>query len=398
LLMSERAYVAPQTPLQQQLVEIWEEVLGIRPIGLKDDFFELGGHSLLVVRLIAQIEERLGKRIPIASLFQGSTVEYLDELLRKQTTEAPSWSTLVPIQPNGTKRPLYCVHPAGGNVLCYAELARHLGVEQPFYGLQARGAEKDQVPHTEIEAMAADYVEAIRSLQPSGPYMLGGWSMGGIVAFEMARQLEAQGQKVSLLAIIDAEAPTEEMAEYSFAILLGSFALDLGLSFDQLTVPWEEIAALPQVGQFNCIFSEAKIAGVIPPDMTLVEFRKNFDTFKTNAQMMRTYKAGSYEGSVTLFSAEKPLERITQAAPDEGSSDYAPAETQKSRNPLARWRAHRAKQLNQQEQVKGWSQFAAGGVETHTVPGDHYSIVRDPNVRVLAELLRDCIANTTKES
>jgi thioesterase domain-containing protein/acyl carrier protein len=397
LLRSERPYVAPQTEQQQRLAAIWEEILGIRPIGLRDDFFELGGHSLLVVRLIAQIEERLGKRIPISSFFEGSTVEYLDELLRKQT-EAPSWSTLVPIQPNGTGRPLYCIHPAGGHVLCYADLARHLGPDQPFYGLQARGSNKDQTPHTEIGAMAADYVEAVRAFQPSGPYLLGGWSMGGIVAFEMARQLEAQGQRVSLLAVIDAEAPTEDVAEYSFAILLGSFALDLGLSFDQLTVPWEEIAALPQAGQFNCIFSEARLAGVIPPDMTLVEFRRNFDTFKTNAQMMKTYRAGSYEGRVTLFSAEKPLERITQAAPDDGSSDYAAAETQKSRNPLARWRAHRAKQLNQQEQVRAWSQFAAGGVETHTVPGDHYSIVREPNVRTLAELLRDCIANTPKES
>ena len=203
----EKAFVAPRDDLELQLAQIWEEVLGVRPVGVTDNFFELGGHSLLAVRLFALIEKRLGKKLPLTAVFQGATVEHLADLLRQQATPGPQ-SSLVAIQPGGSKRPLFLVHPAGGQVFPYVHLAQFLGPDQPCYGLQARGLEDGQDPHTRIEDMAAYYIQAMQTVQPTGPYLLGGWSMGGVVAFEMAQQLHAQGQRVALLALLDGRIPT----------------------------------------------------------------------------------------------------------------------------------------------------------------------------------------------
>ncbi|HEU4322800.1 MAG TPA: amino acid adenylation domain-containing protein [Roseiflexaceae bacterium] len=199
------ARLAPRTELERQVARAWEEVLGIEQVGIRDNFFELGGHSLLAVKLMTRLQEQLGRHLPVATLFQEGTVEHLAALLG-QPEEAGPWSPLVAIQPKGNRRPFFCVHPVGGNVLCYAELARRLGDDQPFYGLQARGLEGGQPPSDTIESMAALYIEAICAQQPAGPYLLGGWSLGGVVAYEMARQLQARGEEVALLALIDTEA------------------------------------------------------------------------------------------------------------------------------------------------------------------------------------------------
>src|SRR5205807_4621015 len=144
--------------------------------------------------LFAQIEEQLGKRLPLATLFQAPTVAQLAGILKKEN--APSWSSLVSIQTLGSRLPFFCVHAVGGNVLEYYDLARHLGSDQPFYGLQSQGLDGKQAPLTRIEEMAAYYIKEIRKVQPEGPYAVGGRSFGGIVAFEMACQLHAQGQEV----------------------------------------------------------------------------------------------------------------------------------------------------------------------------------------------------------
>ncbi|MDD1633793.1 MAG: AMP-binding protein, partial [Methylococcaceae bacterium] len=202
----ERAFVAPRDDLEVQLAHIWEEVLGVRPVGVKDNFFELGGHSLLAVRLFALIQKRLGRQLPLTAVFQGATVETLAEVLRQPGAPGPR-SSLVAIQPGGGRRPLFLVHPAGGHVFPYVRLAHCLGREQPCYGLQARGLEDGQDPHTRIEDMAAYYIQGLQTVQPTGPYLLGGWSMGGVVAFEMAQQLHAEGQQVALLALLDGRIP-----------------------------------------------------------------------------------------------------------------------------------------------------------------------------------------------
>ncbi len=207
---AEKALVGPRDELEHQLVQIWEEVLDVRPIGVTDNFFDLGGHSLLAVRLFALIEERLGKRLPLTAVFQGATVEHLAAVYFRRQAEPGSQSSLVPIQPAGGRPPLFLVHPAGGQVFPYIHLARSLGFEQPCYGLQAAGLDDGQDRLTRIEDMASRYIHALQTVQPTGPYFIGGWSMGGVIAFEMAQQLVGKGQEVASLVLVDAGLPTSE--------------------------------------------------------------------------------------------------------------------------------------------------------------------------------------------
>ncbi|HEX8089043.1 MAG TPA: AMP-binding protein, partial [Blastocatellia bacterium] len=195
------AYARPRDPLEYHLVQIWEELFDLRPIGITDNFFSLGGHSLLSIRMMDRIEQAFGMRLPLATLFANATVEYLAQALLKQESEFGR-EPLVAVQPNGSKRPFFYLHGDfnGGGLYCL-NLARHFGPDQPFYALQPHGIDGDAMPST-IEAMAKDHVETLRAFQPEGPYFLGGHCNGGLIAFEMAQQLKAQGHEVGLLAII----------------------------------------------------------------------------------------------------------------------------------------------------------------------------------------------------
>ena len=196
--------MTPRDAVESEVADIWASLFPARSVGVRETFFELGGDSLLAARLFAEIERRSGRRLPLATLFEAPTVEALAEVLRRRGWE-PVRSSLVAIQPLGSKRPLYCIHPHGGHVLCYRELADALGPDQPVYGLEARGLDGREAPYESIEAMAAHYVREIRAAHPHGPYALAGYCLGGTVAFEMARQLVAQGETVSLLAMFQAD-------------------------------------------------------------------------------------------------------------------------------------------------------------------------------------------------
>ncbi|HYP02761.1 MAG TPA: thioesterase domain-containing protein [Pyrinomonadaceae bacterium] len=354
--------IEPRDVVELQLMHIWEELLDVRPVGVRDDFFMLGGHSLLAVRLMARIQTSLGQYLPLASVFQGATIEKLASLLRERSHDngAPA---LVGIQPRGDGLPFFCVHPGGGNVLCYKELANHLGLERPFYGLQARGLDENQVPHTRIEEMAAYYIGAIRTVQPDGPYLLGGWSMGGVIAYEMAQQLEAQGQQVSLLALMDAKPmqPVEDDAPFDEITLLTNFARDLGLSVDSLKLSADELAGLNSEELLSYVLQRAIVEGIVPQDVQLAQARRLFEVFKINVQAMQSYRPQPSAFALTLLSA---AEREDSEAPDE---------------------------------TMGWGALTSGEVEIHRVPGSHFTIVREPHVRSLAEQLADCINRAEKE-
>ena len=350
----EKAFVAPRDELELQLTHLWEEVLGVRPIGVRDNFFELGGHSLAAVRLFSLIEKKLGRRLPLATVFQGATVEHLAGILRCQARPSAGIS-LVAIQPAGNKRPLFLIHPAGGHVFPYVQLAHCLGLDQPCYGLQARGLEEGQQPHTRIEDMAAYYIEALRTLQTEGPYFLGGWSAGGVVAFEMAQQLHAQGQSVALLALLDARIPTpdEDFADEDFeATLLADFVRYFGLSLD----PRESLARLPRDELLTRVLEQAKRAGLVPPDVEASQAHPFIELCKADFRATRNYVLHRYPGRVTLFKASQELEKASADA------------------------------------TLGWSEWAAGGVEVHVVPGNHANMVYKPNVEVLAQKLRACLS------
>jgi amino acid adenylation domain-containing protein len=348
-----KAFVAPRDDLELQLAHIWEEILGVRPVGVRDNFFELGGHSLLAVRLFALIEKRLGKKLPLTAIFQGATVEHLAGVLHQQAMPGPQ-SSLVPLQPGGGKRPLFLVHPAGGHVFPYIHLAQLLGSDQPCYGLQARGLEDGQDPPTRIEDMAAWYIQALQTVQPTGPYMLGGWSMGGVVAFEMAQQLRAQGQQVALLALLDGRIPTpdetfpEEDAE---AVLL--VERYFGISFG----PMESLAELPKDKQLAFMLEQAKSAGLIPAELDVAQARRFVELLRNDLRATQNYGLHRYPGRITFFKASE-----------------VPAGTSPDPDP-----------------TMGWSEWASGGVEVHVVPGNHANLMYAPHVEVLAEKLTACL-------
>lgn len=186
----------------KQLTQIWQEILGVDSITPDQNYFDLGGDSSVAVQLFAQIDKVFGVKLPLATLFDAPTIEELARVLRQEETPT-GWSPLVPIQTSGSRPPFFCIHGAGGNVLIYRELAARLGLEQPFYGLQAVGLDASRPPLTRIEDMATAYAKEIRKKQPHGPYFLGGYCMGGTVAYEIAQQLQAQGERVALLALFD---------------------------------------------------------------------------------------------------------------------------------------------------------------------------------------------------
>ena len=205
------ALIRPRDEVEEQLAAIWEDLLQIRPIGVTDDFFDLGGHSLLAVRLAARIEERFGRSLALSDLLLGSTIEELAARIR-EPVGSRGGSPLVDLRVSGPGRPLYLVHPIGGGVLCYNDLARCLDGARAVLGLQAAGLEGEAEPETDLVRMASRYVDALRAEQPVGPYILGGWSMGGIVAFEMAGQLAAAGHDVPLVILIDCSVPVPRNA------------------------------------------------------------------------------------------------------------------------------------------------------------------------------------------
>jgi thioesterase domain-containing protein/acyl carrier protein len=351
---SAETYLGPRDLIELRLGHIWEEVLGVEPIGIRDNFFELGGHSLLAARLMSRIKHELGHSLPLATLFQETNIEQQARRLRQRETARREFSTLVEIQQGGTKRPFFCVHPGGGNVLCYAPLARRLGNEQPFYAFQAQGVCEGLAPHERVEEMAAHYIAAMRGVQPEGPYSLGGWSMGGVVAFEMARQLHAQGEQVLMLALFDAAlANTPEAAQQlsEFELLL-NFAQDLGMTWDDLTLTWDELLSLDPDQRLAYVLERAKFADILPQEFAPEELGRLFNLFKTNARARLNYTAQATPCRVTLFRAEQSLDPAT---PDESAAD---------------WRDH-----------------ATEGVDVYIVPGNHFTLLQEPHVSVLAERL-----------
>lgn len=200
-------FVAPRDKTEEKLTKIWQKILNLTEVSARDNFFNLNGDSLVAVSLFVEIEEEFGKSLPLLTLINAPTIEKIAAVLRDDDSNS-DWKYLVPIQTEGIRPPLFCMHAAGGNVLFYCDLAKELGVEQPVYGLQARGvADKNETAHNRVEEMAAVYLEEIRQLQPSGPYRLCGSSFGGLVAFEAARQLQSAGESTSVLALFDTYAP-----------------------------------------------------------------------------------------------------------------------------------------------------------------------------------------------
>lgn len=340
---SETAFVAPRDLLELQLTKIWEKVLGIQPIGVQDNFFDLGGHSLLAVRLFTQIEKAFGKKLPLATLFQAPTIAQLVSILSQEKWSVP-WSALVPIQPQGSKSPLFCLHARGGNVLCYRPLASHLGSDQPVYGIQAQGLDEKQVTLTKVEDMAAYYIKQIRTIQPEGPYRLAGYSSGGIVAFEMAQQLHTQGQKVSLLVLLDAFSPQYYQRTGSERLV---HFLRLGLK-DKMMYLLEKAGVKKMLQRINPKLAQGN--GRLSPQ----------------APKQMTPLASIYIKAVSKY--------VPQVYPNKAIYFRA------TNDPTHFFNGR-----------LGWDELFAGGLEIHDVPGSHLSMLGQLHVQDLAAKLSACL-------
>ncbi|MEO5956482.1 MAG: amino acid adenylation domain-containing protein [Nitrospiraceae bacterium] len=197
---SEKPHVGPRNGMEVQLTALWQQVLGVPKIGVHDNFFDLGGHSLKAAQLFFLLEQVYGRPLPLATLFQAPTIAALALVLSREQW-VPPWQSLVAIQPSGAATPIFMVPGVGGNVLIFAQLARLLGQDQPFYGLQARGLDGKETPFISVPEIATHFVKEIQQLCPQGPYAIAGACTGGLIAYEMAQMLTAQGKQVSLLML-----------------------------------------------------------------------------------------------------------------------------------------------------------------------------------------------------
>ncbi|MBV9792200.1 MAG: amino acid adenylation domain-containing protein [Chloroflexi bacterium] len=342
--------VEPRDRWELHLARLWQELLHSGPLSIHDNFFRRGGDSLLAARLVARIGQELGRQIPVARLIGAPTIAQIAALLRQQPTDQP-WSPLVEIQPGADRPPLFCVHPIGGHVLCYVTLAQQIGPEQPVFGLQVRGLEDNQEPSRTIAEMAAEYLAALREVQPHGPYLLLGWSFGGVVAFEMAQQLLRDGEAIALLAIVDssldppikaAPTPAEEVLNLAWG-MGGIFGKELGITA-------EDLAGLDQAQQLQFLLERAQSQEVVPADLGLDQLQRYLGVFRASIEAAHSYVPRAYPQPMLLLQAE-------QADPE-----------------------------RQAVLVADWHAVAAGGLSVERVPGNHYSMMRQPER--MAELLR----------
>ncbi len=353
-------FVAPRTNSEWKLAKIWSKILNIQQVGVKDNFFEIGGNSLSAIHLIASIEQQFGKELPLSAVLTNPTIEDFAKLL-DTSSETFDNSPLIPIQPKGDKQPFFCVHPAGGHVMCYFKLAQYLSTDQPFYGLQAQGFHGEEEPLTRIEDMASLYIQAMKKFQPQGPYSIGGWSFGGVVAYEIAQQLHKQGDKVSLLAIVDSYVPIllDKNKKIDAPYLVGVLSRYFGgmLGQDNLVTP-DEIKHLSTDEQINYILDKAVEVKILPPSNQSQQNRRLLDVLVGTLKATYSYVKQPYPGKVTVFRArEKHL-----MAPD----------------PTLVW-------------VELFSIMDAEDIKIVDVSGNHYTLILEPHVQVLAEGLRLCM-------
>lgn len=352
----EVARVDARDSLELELVDIWEQILSIRPVGVKDDFFELGGNSILAARLFTQIEARLGKRLPLATLFEASTVEELATVLRQEGW-SPSWSSLVAMQPEGAKAPLFCVHACGAHVFIYRSLISHLRPDQPVYGLQAPGLDGEQQPYTSVRDMASQYIKEVKALQPSGPYYLLGDTLGGLFALAIAEQLTQQGEEVGLLAMFDTICP---------------IPLSLGIRLlCHLIHFWRQGAKTYLLAGFQSF--TRKLMKKISNDPAAVPLTPEEKALERSA-----------------LATEDPLQRIEWAIYRATQVDYVVPKRLPIRIAyfLARDNQY---EIPLEDNRRRWKTIAGKGFEVHVIPGRHNTIREEPSVGLVAEKLTESL-------
>jgi amino acid adenylation domain-containing protein len=324
----------PRDQLEDLLHVIWERALGRAPPGIRDDFFDLGGGSLAALTVCAQVEQLLGTRLGPAALLESPTIEALARTLR-EGGPAPASPTLVPLERRGAMPPLFLVHPQPGHVLCYAALARRLAPEVPVYGLQAHGIDGREEPDRDLGAVVERYLAAIRAVQPAGPYHLGGWCVGGLIAFEMAQALLARGESVGLVVLCDT---------YFRRVGLSRVAAEAGRAGRFVRAP---LAKLSRV-----LAERARRREDARRPAPIV--RRILD------EIMRSHRPRPFAGKLlVLESTEAP-----------------------------RWHGF--------ARARAWLGLARGGGELAALPFDHYEMLAEPGVERVAAIVKEGLRSAAR--
>ena len=357
--------ISPRTPLEYKLVEIWEEILKVSPIGVTENFFDLGGHSLLAIRLIAAIEQKLKCNLPVVSLFREGTIEKIATLL-EQEKPSSNLDVLIPLQTKGNLPPLFLIHQAGGYGLSYSvlaeKLAKQLDKQRPIYAIQARGLDGKQPPLDTIEAMATSYISAIREIQPFGPYLLGGHSLGGLIAFEMAAQLETGGEQIAHLLIMDTHPPlaTDEITNSleDDAGILCFIVEQIGLHFQKtINIAYEELATLDQESQFEYVLQTLQHYEVIPPDSGRNLIAGLINVYKANLQASLIYQPEPVKSPITVFKTASLAEQFPN------------------------------------DPTLGWRKLTCEKVRVCCVTGEHQTMLKEPDVKNLVAEIVEILDN-----
>jgi len=371
---SNGALVAPRDALEIQLARCWENVFNRRPLGIHDNFFELGGHSLLAVRMFAQVEKLTGRRLPLATLFQAPTIAQLAAVLKHDGWEAP-WHCLVPIKPNGSRPPFYCVHGIGGNIIEYLDLAKYMDDDQPFYGIQAIGLDGKQPRlNLTVEEMARRYLEEVRAFQPQGPYYFGGSSFGGSVAYEMAQQLAAAGEQVGLLAFFDTNGP-------GYPQFLPTTTV-WQKWWDELShrtsLHWENLMVARGRERLNYLGTKA------------AKWGRGFVAGQRQQLRRRWRRLRDWADELLLPSNIRRVRRAGHWA----AYDYRP---RPYAGHVTLFRATQQPRHIVEDRTLGWGGLVQGGITVVDTPGHHGAIVRDPRARGLAMQLQEALRHAQQE-
>jgi amino acid adenylation domain-containing protein len=352
------SYIAPRNEIELKLTKIWQQVLRIEQIGVKDDFFELGGDSLVAVRLFAEIEKTFQQTLPMVSLLQASTLEQLANVLDR-SVESTMWRSLVPLQVNGSKIPLFLIHARGTSILLYRNLAKYINSEQPLYALQPKGLDPKQEPLTRVEDMAAHYIEEIRTVQPQGPYQLGGYSLGGTIALEMAQQLERQGERVERLIFFDCRGDNcfkRLPLKQRIKIHIENLWTKKHNYIIERAIDWQRWLK----DEFKFSLQKKAVSALQKLGLSLPLTLRNVAIEELNFRAARIYQPQFYRGKILLLKAIE-------------------------------WLGGVGCEIDEQ---LGWGDLAGEGVKIYDVPGNHFSIFDEPQVQQLAKVLETCIAES----
>ena len=349
-----RKIKSPETETQAMLAEIWKDALHLQQLSINDNFFELGGHSLVAVRVMKMIEERSKHRLPITALFEAPTIEKLS-LLLEQDDKKDSWNSLVQIKPGGNKPPLYIVHGSGLTVLIFHALAMGLDTDQPVFGLQARGLNGIDEPFDNMEEIAAYYVGEILEQNPQGPYNLAGYSFGGIVAFEMAKQLKAMGREVNMLAIFDTNADHSSHFD-DWALKMSKKFKRQFPKFKFILGSFKKYPAETLFYQFNFLKKNfihlLANAGLVKRDSVEEEHLDFADKINYKHDIaFEKYKLQPYNGSIDLFRVKSRMYFLDDPV------------------------------------YLGWKPYALQGINIHEISGDHKTFLLAPNVQELSKVM-----------